>query len=88
MDELARLSSRNDDGMTMHELCAQMGRAEKAVRRRLYMAQELGWLVVGARTITNLAGARTQVPVYRVVRPVVPLQKAGGHAGHTPRNRR
>jgi len=67
--ELARLSRRNDEGLTVREWAAEVGRGEETTTKMLKRAKALGWLHVGKRTAEGLDGRTFQATVYRIVRP-------------------
>ena len=69
LDELERLSRKNDDGMTSEEWCASLNRGSAYVKTMLKRAKAMGWLAVGRKTREGLDGRMYQAVVYRVVKP-------------------
>ena len=72
--ELARLSSRNDLGMTLYELAEAAGVSDRTMGKRLREAHKKGWVTVGRRQVVRLDGKPMPVPVYTVTVP----KKGGG----------
>lgn len=69
LDELAKLSARNDDGLTTAEWATKLGKGRNHTMDMLKKAKGLGWLLVGRRTSEGLDGRTFVSPVYRIVRP-------------------
>lgn len=70
LKELARLSSRHDDGLTAEEWSVQLGVSENTFQKRLSQAKRLGFrVVVGWRHGIRNDGRRKLTPVYQVVKP-------------------
>lgn len=57
----------NDEGHTSKEYCEQWGVGIEKCRVLLGKLRDAGALEMGHRTITNLNGVNTRVPVYRIV---------------------
>lgn len=62
---LSRACDLNPEGSTIRELCAATGWGDDKVRRWLRVLQSQGGLVAARRTITNIAGGTTHIPVYK-----------------------
>lgn len=69
LDELQRLSSKNDEGLTAKEWADALGVEHECALRKLKMAQEAGWLKLGRRRGTSIAGRPIWSPVYQIVKP-------------------
>lgn len=67
--ELARLTAKNDDGMTVEEMMDATGRGEAWVRTRIRKASKLGWLRTGKRSAVNVVGDNYEANVYLFVKP-------------------
>lgn len=78
IDELQRLSQKNDKGLTTDEWVDVMGKSLQSTRLMLQKANKLGWLVRGKRTSEAINGRIFQADVYRIVRPDV---KKGSRRG-------
>lgn len=69
LTELARVSAKNDEGLTMRELVERMGKSSPTIREMLFRAKDKGWLTVGRRTIERLGGGPMHIPVYVIRKP-------------------
>jgi hypothetical protein len=69
LDELAKLSRKNDDGLTAQEWADKIGKCINVARAMLKKAYAAGWLHEGKRTTRALGGRTFNAPVYRVVKP-------------------
>ncbi|MBE7466744.1 MAG: hypothetical protein HS116_25015 [Planctomycetes bacterium] len=77
-DLIAALSKRpkagKQEGLTVSELCSEMGCNERAVRMRLRALASEGRIEVVKRKIFNLAGQAGVIPAYRLL-PKEPARK-------------
>lgn len=69
LDELAKLSRKDDLGLTVREWAERLGKSQQTVNEMLRRAKAQGWLMVGRRTTEALDGRIFQAVVYRVVKP-------------------
>lgn len=67
LDEIAALGRRNDKGMTLAELCTATGLSDRAVYKRIVLAQKAGRLVVGRRSGSTVDGRGKLSPVYTIL---------------------
>ena len=59
-----KLPVSSDSGMTVREICVEVGRPPAWVRERLRVAIVHGEVKVGKRAITKIDGALWRTPVY------------------------
>lgn len=69
LQELERVSARNDGGSTVAELSARLGIGIQTVRGRIKRAMALGWVRVGRRMSTTIDGKPHPSPVYTIEAP-------------------
>jgi hypothetical protein len=57
----------SDDGQSVAELVQKTGHDRQWVQERLRALQSQGQLVAGRRRITDIAGRKNWIPVYKIV---------------------
>lgn len=67
--ELARLSKKSDEGLTVSEWAVKLGRGSQPVITLLKRAKAMGWLVVGKQSRVALDNRNYATTVYRIIKP-------------------
>jgi hypothetical protein len=68
LNEMAMLSKKNDEGLTVRELCEKSGHDGRWVCDRLRKLLAEGSVVLGHKTIFKINGAPYTTPCYRFVK--------------------
>ncbi len=67
---VAGLSTREmQDGLTVVEMVAKLGKSPEWVRTRLQILNAQGLLVIGKKKIIDLSGRNTFAPAYKIKLP-------------------
>lgn len=66
LHDLAAISSKNDEGLTVRELAHKMGTSSARIREGLMAAKARGLLRSGRRSTNRIDGVSCLVPVYRI----------------------
>jgi len=69
LDELARMSKKNDKGLTVAEWAERIGKTAETTRKMLHKAKAKGWLRTGKRTRTSLIDRVYDAAVFWIEKP-------------------
>ena len=61
------MQGAGDEGLTLREIAAAIGRSTRATRERLQALGSAGRIAAGRRRVVGLDGVTRPVPVYRIV---------------------